>query len=528
MNSWLDTIKAGEARAEFGGDGEGIVWAVLSSGIDDTHPHFQKHKTLELPPPLRHADLTNPNLSPELSAEEALTDLHNHGTSIAALIAGEDSDPKSRTISVAPKAKLVSFKILAEVLSGAERAVLKALEDILELSSGGLPIHGVTLPLSIPTNVRNYAVGLSPVCALVNELVRRGVCVVASAGNRGYDTKQGVGIPYSITDPGNAELAITVGSTHAQRPQDYGPSYFSSRGPTLDGRAKPDLLVPGERITTAVPDRQLREEGIPQLKGGTGTSEQRDGTDVAAGIASGACAAILSAFPHLIGKPLEVKRLLMESAVDLRRQSQAQGAGLLDLAAAMRAAAGKPAPRPAAVADAYAAPAPTEPGEAAAKAPPDNPEVHTIPGPTDKRFAVAVSFATDQRDYVTAVVRRLRRRGLKIEHIFFDEYWEAELARKDLDVYLQDIYENQAELLVPFFSRAYVDREWPALEWRVMREVIKTRRAGEIMPIYLENVDVPGSFSIDGALRGGAGIDAEEIGDKILRRLLSDRERRGK
>ena len=33
-------------------------------------------------------------------------------------------------------------------------------------------------------------------------------------------------------------------------PHMYGVSYFSSKGPTGDGRLKPDLVAPGERITS--------------------------------------------------------------------------------------------------------------------------------------------------------------------------------------------------------------------------------------------------------------------------------------
>ncbi|MDP8993544.1 MAG: S8 family serine peptidase [Pseudomonadota bacterium] len=525
MATWFDTIKAGEARKEFGGDGEGIVWAVVATGIDESHPHFQQHKNLDLSPPLRHADLTNPDLSAELSLQEALTDLHNYGTFVGALIAGEDSHPKAETISVAPKTKLISLKTLAEDGGGSEFAVLRALERILELTGDRPTIHGVTIPLSLGMNV-NYAVGISPVSALANELVRRGVCVVASAGNRGFNGGEAVGVPYSITDPGNAELAITVGATHARAPHEYGASFFSSRGPTVDGRAKPDLLAPGERIVSAVPDRSLRDQKTARRSGRGGTVDQMDGTGMAAAIASGACAAMLSAFPRLIGNPLQLKRLLMVSAEDLGRDRYAQGAGLLDLAAAMRAAAGQPSSRPSAPTGAWAVAAPTTPHETAAKVPPENLEPHTISGPPGRRFAVALSFARDQRDYVTAVVHRLRRKGLMRDHIFFDEYWEAELSRPDLDLYLLNIYQDDAELLVPFFSRSYLEREWSGLEWRALRDVIKKKRADEVMPVFLEDASVPGLLSIDGSLRGGPGIDPEEIGDKIVRRLLDDRKRR--
>lgn len=61
INRSISTVKADAARNAFGALGEGIVWAVMDSGIDGTHPHFQKHKNLELgseTDALRHRDFT--------------------------------------------------------------------------------------------------------------------------------------------------------------------------------------------------------------------------------------------------------------------------------------------------------------------------------------------------------------------------------------------------------------------------------------------------------------------------------------
>ena len=67
----------------------------------------------------------------------------------------------------------------------------------------------------------------------------------------------------ATNDPGNAELAITVGSTHREMPHVYGVSYFSSKGPTGDGRMKPDVVAPGEKILSAATGKLLmdRAEG---------------------------------------------------------------------------------------------------------------------------------------------------------------------------------------------------------------------------------------------------------------------------
>jgi hypothetical protein len=177
-------------------------------------------------------------------------------------------------------------------------------------------------------DAQSYACGYSPVCVEVDRLVNSGVVVVVPAGNSGFDAESGRALGGSITDPGNAPNAITVGATHASVPQEYGASYFSARGPTGDGRLKPDLLAPGEKIVTCTAGKTATADATQRL----------DGTEFAAAHVSGAVAALLSVQRDLIGRPLDVKTLLMRTAVDLGREKIHQGAGLLDLVAAIRSA----------------------------------------------------------------------------------------------------------------------------------------------------------------------------------------------
>src|SRR5690606_18998299 len=111
------------------------------------------------------------------------------------------------------------------------------------------------LSFSLQHNVKSYACGSTPICQECERLVNSGVVVVTAAGNRGYTNDADNFESYramTITDPGNADSVITVGSTHRLEPHRYGVSYFSSRGHTGDGRMKPDLVAPGEKINSII------------------------------------------------------------------------------------------------------------------------------------------------------------------------------------------------------------------------------------------------------------------------------------
>jgi subtilisin family serine protease len=190
-----------------------------------------------------------------------------------------------------------------------------------------------------------FACGQSPICAEVNRLVQSGVVVVAAAGNTGFGTVASavrptkVGLSNTINDPGNADMAITVGATHRDSPYTYGVSYFSSKGPTGDGRLKPDLVAPGERITSCGAGKRLRDAKLSaKLGDGNGAAYYMEdsGTSMAAPHVSGAIAAFLSIRREFIGKPLEVKRIFLSTASPLGRERYFEGHGLIDLIRAIQ------------------------------------------------------------------------------------------------------------------------------------------------------------------------------------------------
>ncbi len=389
------TVKADAAIRAYDATGANVTWAVIDSGIDATHIHFGQsdgpnpnlfcHTLCDPSVASLHRDFTVPLPSLDDSGDpeayrleirrniaSALTDPYGHGTHVAGIIAGGLPDdfpasalnvcerafkpdpngqahlvviqrrqavPKAMR-GVAPQCKLVSLRVLDANGKGATSGIMQALRYIREDLNDDpklLRVHGVNLSLGYEFDAEMFACGQSPLCVEVDRLVKSGVVVVVAAGNTGYSqistverfTK--IGLSNTINDPGNASLAITVGSTHRDSPHTYGVSFFSSKGPTGDGRLKPDLVAPGERITSAATPGQLRRLGMVNPPDDRRTYIDDSGTSMAAPHVSGAVAAFLSIRREFMQRPEEVKKIFLKSATPLGRERYFEGHGLVDL-----------------------------------------------------------------------------------------------------------------------------------------------------------------------------------------------------
>lgn len=114
-----------------------------------------------------------------------------------------------------------------------------------------------------------------------------------------------------------------------------------------------------------------------------------------------------------------------------------------------------------------------------------------------KRFQVALSFPGEHRPLVSQIAEILAER-LAPEQIFYDRFYEAELAIPNLDIHLLDIYRTHAGLLVVFLCKDYERKDWCHLEFRAIRDLIKHRKDDEVMLIRMDDGEVPGILSIDG------------------------------
>lgn len=135
-----------------------------------------------------------------------------------------------------------------------------------------------------------------------------------------------------------------------------------------------------------------------------------------------------------------------------------------------------------------------------------------------KKYRVALSFSGNHRPFVNKVADRLAAIYTK-PAIFYDKYHEAELARPDLDIYIQDIYRERCDLFVVFISKSYAEKTWCNIEWRVVREIINQKKGEGIMLLRFDNTEIPG---IVGPLDGYIEIDkksAQKVADLIAKRL---------
>lgn len=137
--------------------------------------------------------------------------------------------------------------------------------------------------------------------------------------------------------------------------------------------------------------------------------------------------------------------------------------------------------------------------------------------PPGRRFGVALSFPGSHRDFVKQVAEVLAT-ALGKDRVFYDKHFEAELARPDLDTYLQHIYHDQSQLVAIFLCADYEQRDWCHLEWRAVRDLIH-RHSGEIMLLRFDEIQPAGLFAAtDGFVDIGARTP-QEVAALVLQRF---------
>ena len=141
--------------------------------------------------------------------------------------------------------------------------------------------------------------------------VERGITVINAVGNEGNDPWH-----YALF-PADGDSVIAVGAVNP----DGTLAAFSSRGPTADGRIKPDVAAPGVDIRTA--------DNAPNLY------TLSKGTSYAAPLTAGVAALLLQAHPAW--GPMDVREALRRSGDHALNPDNKMGWGVINAEAAMNA-----------------------------------------------------------------------------------------------------------------------------------------------------------------------------------------------
>ncbi|WP_156947681.1 S8 family peptidase [Virgibacillus alimentarius] len=290
---------------ENGLTGEDVTIAVIDTGI---HPHADLEGRIKA-----FKDL--------VGDQDQSYDDNGHGTHCAGDAAGNGAASDGKYKGPAPDANVVGVKVLNKMGSGSLSTVIDGIEWCIQNQAE----HAINvLSLSLGSEATQPAED-DPVVRAVDAAWDEGMVVCVAAGNSGPEEQ-------SIGSPGTSPKVITVGAADDHNNTDRSDETvadFSSRGPTIDGLPKPDLLTPGVDIVSLRSPNSFLDKTNKAARVDS-NYVSLSGTSMATPICAGVVAQLLQNNPDLT--PDQVKEQLMDASEDLGQPSNAQGSGYLNAA----------------------------------------------------------------------------------------------------------------------------------------------------------------------------------------------------
>jgi len=274
--------------------GEGQVITVSDTGLDTKNCYFNDNDESVIFD--RWGGQGNPNhrkvVAYKTSPGDSFDYEYGHGTHVVGTIVGSQGDPynpnKGMVPGMAPKAK-VAFMDLGrgDVLYGA------AATTIADMGRPDAKIHSASWgDFPYDTSYTHQAQQFDKYMYENDDFL-----MILAAGNDGYGDGRG-----TIGSPATSKNCISVGASHSYG-NDLDPGFlglfgfqkgpnhladFSSRGPTFDGRNKPDLIAPGKYVLSAGAQPynpfSCDPNSEPSVGGGKGGVKSMAGTSMAARI----------------------------------------------------------------------------------------------------------------------------------------------------------------------------------------------------------------------------------------------------
>ena len=245
-------------------------------------------------------------------------DDNGHGTFVAGVAAGSGYRSRGKYQGIAPEADIIALRALNKNGSGSTSDILAAIQWIADNQE---KLNIKVLSMSLGTQAKRLSSNDAMIRG-VEALWDRGVTVVVAAGNSGPQ-------PSTITSPGVSSKVITVGAADDKRTPDISDdtiAEFSSRGP-VGMRIKPDVVAPGVKVVSVNTDKEYKSGQRNILSPVPYTT--MSGTSVATPIVSGSVALLLEKNPSWT--PNQIKKVLMDNAIPIVKDANAEGRGIIDL-----------------------------------------------------------------------------------------------------------------------------------------------------------------------------------------------------
>ncbi len=295
LDSGLPIVQVPEAYQSYDYRGEGMVIAVLDTGIDNTHVDLDDDDPYNTYKVVAFKDVVNGQ--DDLSTPVVAYDDNGHGTHCSSIAAGT-GEGDSRYRGVAYAAQLVGVKVLDSGGGGTLEGVLAGMQWIIDYRT----TYNINIAsMSLSTNPSSSSDGTGEICLMADSIMENDIALFVAAGNHGHPERL---YGYNtIGCPSASRYAITVGSVN----DDGTHSSFSNEGPTGDGRIKPEICAAGSSITAA------------EANSGSGYVTY-SGTSMATPMAAGIGALLRQADSGLTS--FNVKEVLKTTAMDMGEEGE--------------------------------------------------------------------------------------------------------------------------------------------------------------------------------------------------------------
>lgn len=295
--------------------GKNQIVSMSDSGIDLGSCYFKDSKDIEYSEG-GNVDESRRKIIDYIDFADSSDDPKGHGTHVAGTIAGHKSLDGTTSLNgygngVAPDAKLAFVDLGKTGMGGL--SVPNPVSLLLKYGrNAGAKIHSA----SWGSNEKKYSVQENIIdYDLKND---DSFLMIVAAGNSGPNAG-------TIGSPAKAKNVITVGATRLNNRAVHELATFSSRGPTMDNRIKPDIVAYGSNVLSAGAEDDFSCESDTKPDKGKSTFGLafKSGTSMATPVVSGSAALVRQYFEegwHGDGSksstsPMDISGVLLKAVI---------------------------------------------------------------------------------------------------------------------------------------------------------------------------------------------------------------------